>query len=1070
MIHQSMLRAVGLSSILLLGALSASPSWGFTNKTAKAGRAPSMASPARSLNLAPFGGGTQSSQPASTIRHQTLAGGQSLVLPTRSGSGKVAVSSQEAWDMWVDEATSTPIFMQSRGKTGAAKRATGLSSTEQVLSFVEAHAGVFNLRQPRLELAVQRTSTDAAGREHITFAQRYMDVPVWGAALVGHVSSDEGLFAINGRYRPTPTRLASVEPAITSTQAIDSALGVYGKAVQTFNPELQQLLNYDGPDAELYIWSETPTSTAHLVWKVEMRPNTYERWRYFVDALSGQVLDQYQFSPTDGPAVGSGVDLSGREVQLNTFESDGDFYLLDATIFTGGDLSIVDDTNLRWTLQPDGEFLSALTSSSNQFDDPAAVSAHANMAKIYDYFYTVHGRNGINGVGGNMISVVHVTEDDGEPMANAYWNGVYMAYGDGGDVFEPLSGSLDVAAHEMAHGIIEHTANLEYRFQSGALNESIADIFGAMIDDDDWLIGEDIVKPAYFPSGALRDLQDPHNGDHANGWQPAHMDEFADLTEDEDYGGVHVNSGIPNRAAFLIADAIGRERTARIYYHLLTNYLTPTSNFVDCRLAAERSATDLYGDDPQVLAAVRSAFDTVGIVVPGGGDGGGTEEVEEPAEEAPEETPVSIDGRNFWVASVGATDDGDNSLFIAKPGLDPNEPPYRKLLTETQVFVETGNAITAPQHGRFLLFIDSENNLRFIGSDGEGEEVLNDDGDWSSIALSPDGNKLIATTVYEDSTLFYFDLENADNSKAIKLYHTTTASSVITYATRFADAIQWDATGQYVVFDSYNSLSGFDGETIDFWDIKVVNPANEVIISWSPPLPPGLHLANPSFSGEIVDGQINDCRLLYEVVDENALQTSINVVDRCAGASSGLIAFPDAIFTFPRFINDDREIVFEYWSEEDDTYAADLWRLPLSEDRLSSIGNPLFFMGGTQSPQAFTIDDESGILPTAVEEEGEAQPTQYALGQNHPNPFNPETVIPYELSTPGRVQLQIFDLAGQHVATLVDDLHQVGSYEALWRGVNAQGYPVATGVYFYELSYMDGSNRSKLTRKMLLLR
>ncbi len=127
-------------------------------------------------------------------------------------------------------------------------------------------------------------------------------------------------------------------------------------------------------------------------------------------------------------------------------------------------------------------------------------------------------------------------------------------------------------------------------------------------------------------------------------------------------------------------------------------------------------------------------------------------------------------------------------------------------------------------------------------------------------------------------------------------------------------------------------------------------------------------------------------------------------------------------------------------------------------------------MGGTQSPQAFTIDDESGILPTAVEEEGEAQPTQYALGQNHPNPFNPETVIPYELSTPGRVQLQIFDLAGQHVATLVDDLHQVGSYEALWRGVNAQGYPVATGVYFYELSYMDGSNRSKLTRKMLLLR
>ena len=125
------------------------------------------------------------------------------------------------------------------------------------------------------------------------------------------------------------------------------------------------------------------------------------------------------------------------------------------------------------------------------------------------------------------------------------------------------------------------------------------------------------------------------------------------------------------------------------------------------------------------------------------------EEVEE-VETPVEETPAPIDGRNFWVASVGATEDGDNSLFIAKPDVDPNEPPYRKLLTDTQVFAGTGNAITAPQHGRFLLFIDSDNNLRFIESNGEGEEVLNDDGDWSSIALSPDGNRLIATTVYED--------------------------------------------------------------------------------------------------------------------------------------------------------------------------------------------------------------------------------------------------------------------------------------------------------------------------------
>ncbi len=1066
---RSITRAVGLASTLLLATLSVTPTSGYANKISKAGRTQSTANATRSLNLTPFGGsGTSASQPSSTIRHQTLSGGQSLVLPTQASAGKVAVTEQGEWDLWIDETTSTPIFMQAKGGAGAAKRASGLSSAEQVLSFVEANAGLFNLRQPRLELAVQRERTDAGGREHITFAQRYRDVPIWGAALVGHVSGDQGLFAINGRYRPTPARLSSVEPAITTAQAIASAMSAYGKQVQPLSQGLRELLAYDGPSAELYIWSKTPTSMPHLVWKVEMRPNTYERWRYFVDALSGEVLDKYQFSPTDGPTMGSGVGLDGQEVQLNTFQSGDAYYLIDATASTASSLNIVDNTNLHWTLQPDGEFLTALTSNSNRFDDPTAVSAHANMAKIYDYFYTIHGRNSINGIGGNMISVVHVTDEDGESMANAYWNGVYMAYGDGGGVFEPLSGSLDVAAHEMAHGVIEHTANLEYRFQSGALNESIADIFGAMIDDEDWLIGEDIVKTDYFPSGALRNLADPHNGDHPNGWQPAHMDEYADLPEDEDHGGVHINSGISNRAAFLMADAIGRERTARIYYHLLTNYLTPTSNFVDCRLAAERAATDLYADDPQVLQAVRNAFDGVGIVVP---DEETSEETAgETTEETSEEGPLPIDERNFWVASVGATDDGDNSLFIAKPGVDPNEPPFRTLLTDTQVFAETGNAITAPQNGRFLLFIDSDNNLRFIGSDGEGEEVLNDDGDWGSIALSPDGNRLIATTVYEDSTLFFFDLDNADNNRAIKLYHTTTASNVITYATRFADAIQWDAAGQYVVFDSYNSLPGIDGGTIDFWDIKIVNPANGVVTSWSPPLPPGLHLANPSFSGQIVDGEINDCRLLYEVVDDNAPNTTVYVLDRCAGTSGELVAFPDAIFTFPRFINNDREVVFEYWSEEGDVYSANLWRLPLSDDRLSATSEPLLFISGTQSPHAFTVNDESGILPTAVEEEGESRPTHYALGQNHPNPFNPETAIPYDLSTAGQVRLQIFDLAGQHVITLVDEQHQAGRYEARWRGVDAKGRPVATGVYFYELRYVSGMDSSKLTRKMLLLR
>ena len=321
--------------------------------------------------------------------------------------------------------------------------------------------------------------------------QRYQGVPVWGASIIGHWSAQQGLYAINGRYQPSPGYITEVEPAIARESAIDLALAdlkLHG-SIQTLSPRMQELLDYRGPEAELYLWSARLEEPVRLTWVVEIRPNLHERWRYFVDAHTGQVLESYQASPSDGPAVGSGVDLHGNEADLHTLEYDGLFYLIDVT------REGFDPETLEGALETlDADFMDIdadkyyVVSSDNVFTDPIAVSAHANMARTYEYFLENHGRAGIVGDGSTMISVVHVTED-GEPMDNAFWNGVLMGYGDGGDAFSPLAGALDVAAHEMTHGIIEHTVGLEYRFQSGALNESFADIFGAMVDDDDWLTG-----------------------------------------------------------------------------------------------------------------------------------------------------------------------------------------------------------------------------------------------------------------------------------------------------------------------------------------------------------------------------------------------------------------------------------------------------------------------------------------------------------------------------------------------------------------------------------------------------
>ncbi|MCB0574365.1 MAG: M4 family metallopeptidase, partial [Saprospiraceae bacterium] len=224
----------------------------------------------------------------------------------------------------------------------------------------------------------------------------------------------------------------------------------------------------------------------------------------------------------------------------------------------------------------------------------------------------------IDGVGGNILAFVNVSESNGASMENAYWNGAAMWYGKGGSTFQELARGLDVGGHEMTHGVVEKTANLVYQSESGALNESFADIFGAMIDRDDWQIGEDVMQPG--TNAALRSLQDPHNGVSSNSpwWQPKHVNEQYNGSQDN--GGVHINSGIPNHAFYLFAiqASVGKDKAEQVFYKALRDYLVKSSKFVDLRIAVLQAANELYGS--AVANAAASAFDQVGILgsSPGG--------------------------------------------------------------------------------------------------------------------------------------------------------------------------------------------------------------------------------------------------------------------------------------------------------------------------------------------------------------------------------------------------------------------------------------------------------------------
>ena len=255
--------------------------------------------------------------------------------------------------------------------------------------------------------------------------------------------------------------------------------------------------------------------------------------------------------------------------------------------------------------------------------DPVAQAAQDNAGKVYDYYFNNFKRDSLDGQGMEIVSTVHYGSDP-QDAENAAWIGELkqIIYGDGGRIFKPLAYGLDVVGHELTHGVVDNTAQLVYESQSGALNESYADVFGALIEGKNWIMGEDIIKSPPYPLPYLRSLEDPNaqgsydpNNPLGGVGQPATMDQYANLPVSRRYdnGGVHINSGIPSRAAFLVAQALGKDKMQQIYYRTMTQYLSPDSDFGAAARSTVRAAQELYGANE--ANAVTQAFNQVGIQV-----------------------------------------------------------------------------------------------------------------------------------------------------------------------------------------------------------------------------------------------------------------------------------------------------------------------------------------------------------------------------------------------------------------------------------------------------------------------
>lgn len=795
------------------------------------------------------------------------------------------------------------------------------STKDMSFGFLDAVKKDLRIKDPTNEFDVISEVNDN-GVRRVKLQQKYKGVPVYGGELGLHSNKNGVLEFLVGKVFRTPE--ISVIPGLDKNNAVERAFSDLSKhAIVQKSGLVNKFLSLDPALGELMIFNHE--GKEKLIYHLTVRPNLMERWVYFVDAHTGEVLDKYNHTCTvDGVVSASARDLNNVQKVFNAYQMGQQYVMIDTQkkMFNKnqselpnspvGAILTIDARNGKVD-DEEKELYHVVTANPNQWN-ATAVSAHTNASASYDYFEKVHGRNSLNGTGGNILSVINITDEDGKGFDNAFWNGSFMGYGNGGQAFKPLAGSLDVAGHEMTHGVIENTAKLEYRNQSGALNESFADIFGAMIDRDNWTLGESVVNKSVFPSGALRSLQNPNQGGRNDqGYQPMNMSQYQVLrdTPEQDNGGVHINSGIPNHAYYLFATGTGmsKEKAEKVYYHALTRYLGRSSRFLDLRIAVIQSAKDLYGDGTETAAA-RSAFDRVGIV-----DGtSGTTTPNPSTESEVKENPGLAKMIAFGSSS------NDQRMYMANFDFD-------RQMTFSELTGRFGckSKPSVTDDGKHMVFIGNDDKIHVVNIETKQHSTFNDGlgVKWFNVAVSKDGNRLaaIANASTNNNYIFIINLEKSEYIKQ-ELYNPTYSQGVSSGEVLYAEALEWDMTGEYVVYDAYNRIGGWFSKERHFYDVGVLR-------AWDPigktfgdgniekifsSLPEGVNIGNPSFS------KTNSAILAFDYIEEDNFGDNtyyILTVD-LNKSSDGIKAFETNTIGFPDYSKTDQHLIFNYVHENRD--------------------------------------------------------------------------------------------------------------------------------------------------------
>lgn len=417
---------------------------------------------------------------------------------------------------------------------------------EGVMAFLSGHPEAFRLGEAPSGIEIESVVVDELGITHLVFRQVFRGIPVAGGEIRVHLSRDRtAATAISSQLVPG-VELDSVEPTLGSFRAEQLAASILRNGT-VGQPTRLVVAEITDPISGLRQF--------RLAWEVVLVDDQLPAWTlYVIDAGDGALI--------------------GVQDLLNTNR--------DRATYTAEHQRVLPGVLARSEGDPAS-------------DDRDTDRAHNYAGQTYSYFADTYGRDSYDDDGASLISTVHY----GQSYYNAFWNGQQVAYGDGMAV-------RDVVAHEWTHAVTQHTAGLIYEWQSGAMNESFSDVFGVMVDRNDWFVGDGLPGSVLAGRPGIRSMADPPSLG-----QPDHADDWVETCSDNE--GVHTNSGLTNKAYYNIATEIGKARAERIFFRALVYYLGPEASLNDLRLAALQAADDLYGANSAEEAAVDSGLAAVGI-------------------------------------------------------------------------------------------------------------------------------------------------------------------------------------------------------------------------------------------------------------------------------------------------------------------------------------------------------------------------------------------------------------------------------------------------------------------------